>query len=295
MKPLNVAIIGLDTSHSVEFPRRMQAPDCQPQMRVEGLRAKTCLSFMTPFTNEKVLKERREQLEAWGVLVTEDFDEAVADCDVLMIEINDPALHLEYFERCVTLRKPIFLDKPLADTYENGKKIIELAAKHKVPFMSASSLRFAADLATACAAVPAPDQATVFGPLGIPAAGDGIIWYGVHCFEMLQKIMGQGAVRVDARRDSSGVVTIVEYPDNRRGIVELTEGVYKYGGTLRKKEDVASYVVDSSMIYTEELRLINEFFRTGQAPLTPEDTLEVMRLLDAALESANKKEAVLLT
>ncbi len=295
MKPLNVAIIGLDTSHSVEFPRRMQAPDCQPQMRVEGLRAKTCLSFMTPFTNEKVLKERREQLEAWGVLVTEDFDEAVADCDVLMIEINDPALHLEYFERCVTLRKPIFLDKPLADTYENGKKIIELAAKHKVPFMSASSLRFAADLATACAAVPTPDQATVFGPLGIPAAGDGIIWYGVHCFEMLQKIMGQGAVRVDARRDSSGVVTIVEYPDNRRGIVELTEGVYKYGGTLRKKEDVASYVVDSSMIYTEELRLINEFFRTGQAPLTPEDTLEVMRLLDAALESANKKEAVLLT
>ncbi len=294
MEPLNVAIIGLDTSHSVEFPRRMQAPDCQPQMRVEGLRAKTCLSFLTPFTNEKVLKERREQLEAWGVLVTEDFDEAVADCDVIMIEINDPALHLEYFTKCAALRKPIFLDKPLADTCENGKAIIELAAKHKIPFMSASSLRFAADLGTACQAVPEPDQATVYGPLGIPAAGDGIIWYGVHCFEMLQKIMGRGAVRVDARRDSSGVVTIIEYPDQRRGIVELTEGVYKYGGTLRKKEDVASYVVDSSMIYTEELRLINDFFRTGQASLTPEDTLEVMRLLDAALESADKGEAVLL-
>ena len=98
---IRVAIIGLDTSHSVEFPRRMQAPDCPEKNRVEGLRAVTCLRFETPFTNKQVLDERQKQLEAWGVKVTEDFDEAVSDCDAIMIEINDPAYHLEYFKKCM--------------------------------------------------------------------------------------------------------------------------------------------------------------------------------------------------
>ena len=61
---IRVALIGLDTSHSVEFPRRMQAPDCPEQLRVEGLRAVSCLRFETPFTNKQILDERQKQLEA---------------------------------------------------------------------------------------------------------------------------------------------------------------------------------------------------------------------------------------
>lgn len=292
MKEIRIALIGLDTSHAVEFPRRMQAPDCDPDMRVDGLRAVSCFRFMTRFTDEKILQERQEQLEAWGVRVTDCFDEAVLDCDAIMIEINDPALHLAYFERCAALRKPIFLDKPLADSYVNGKRITEMAQKMKIPVFSASSLRFSSQLRTACRAVPEPQQTTVFGPLGKPAVGDGIIWYGVHCFEMLQRAMGKGAVRVDARRDPSGVVSIVTYPDNRRGIVELTEGVYTYGGTLRKGTQVSSYVVDSKMIYTEELRQIKTFFESGQIPLDLEDSLEVMTLMDAAAQSCQLKKPV---
>jgi hypothetical protein len=71
---IKVAIIGLDTSHSVEFPRRMQAPDCPEKNKVEGLRSVTCLRFETPFTNKEVLDERQKQLEAWGVKVTDDWD-----------------------------------------------------------------------------------------------------------------------------------------------------------------------------------------------------------------------------
>ena len=45
--------IGLDTSHSVEFPRRMQAPDCPEKNKVEGLKAVTCLRFET-LTNAEI-------------------------------------------------------------------------------------------------------------------------------------------------------------------------------------------------------------------------------------------------
>jgi len=282
---IRVAIIGLDTSHSVEFPRRMQAPDCPEQNRVEGLRAVTCLRFETPFTNKQVLDERQQQLEAWGVKVTEDFDEAVSDCDAIMIEINDPAYHLEYFKKCMKLNKPIFLDKPLADNYENGKAIYDLAKGNNVKVISSSPLRYSHNLVDACNKVQKPMQMYCYGPLGIPPVGSGIIWYGVHCFEMLEKAMGLGALSVDVKKDDAGAVAIVEYSDKRRGIVELTVGAYAYGGTLRAGNDNASYIVDGSMFYTEELREIYKFFKTGEASLSIDDALEVMNMLDAAAQS----------
>ena len=97
---VKVAIIGLDTSHAVAFPQLMQDPATPAESKVPELRAVTCLRFETPFQNKDGLDKRQEYLESIGVKVTENFDEAVADCDAILIEINDPSLHLEYFEKC---------------------------------------------------------------------------------------------------------------------------------------------------------------------------------------------------
>lgn len=289
---IKVAIIGLDTSHSTEFPLRMQAPDCPAETRVEGIRAVTCLRFKTPFIDDENLDERQQQLEAWGVKVTDNFDEAVANCDAIMLEINDPAYHLEYFKKCVDLNKPIFLDKPFADTYENAKIIYDLIKEKNIKVISASSLRYSRNLLDACNAVPVPERAFIYGALGIPPVGSGVIWYGVHCFEMLQRAMGPGAISVDARKDNAGAVAIVEYPDKRRGIVELTLGNYVYGGSLKAKELNESYIVNGSMYYTEQLREICSFFKTGEASIKIEDALEVMNMLDAAAQSYETGKSV---
>ena len=282
-KEIKVGVIGLDTSHSVEFIKRMQAPDCPAEQRVTGLRATACLRFETPFQNKDGLDARQKQLEDWGVKVTEDFAVAVADCDAVMIEINDPARHLEYFRKCAVLVKPIYLDKPLADTLTNGKAIAELVAERGLKIMSCSSLRFVPGLVQACATVAAPTQATTFGPLGKAPAGSSIVWYGVHAFEMLERVMGRGAAEMTVVKDRSGVVAVIGYEDGRRGVVELTEGGWSYGGCIRNKAGAAaSYVVDMSRAYTMQLAEVETFFRTGIAPLAIADTVEIMALLDAA-------------
>lgn len=284
-KETKVAVIGLDTSHSIAFTELMQSPDCPPDKRVAGLRAVSCLSFSTPFQNEEGLDARQKTLESWGVKVTTDFDEAVADCDAVMLEINDPAYHLEYFEQCADLGKPIFLDKPMADNIENGRKIFDMARSRKLKVFSSSTLRFVPQLMEACAGMPEPQTVTTYGPLGKAPAGSSLIWYGVHAFEMLQRAMGPGAARVRAVSNSAGVVSVVEYADGRRGVVELTEGAYIYGGCLKNKEKAVPYVVDMSRHYPDLLIQIERFFRTGEAPIDLETTLEVMAMLDAAERS----------
>jgi predicted dehydrogenase len=284
-KQIRVALIGLDTSHTIEFARLMVDPECSNEKRITGLKPTRCLRFNTPFQAEEGLNSRQKTLEGWGVKVTTDFNEAVGDCDAIMLEINDPAYHLEYFEKCVNLGKPIFLDKPMADTIENGKKIFDYVKSKNLKVFSASSLRHTRDMLRAIKNIPSPSLATVYGPLGIAPAGSSVVWYGVHAFEMLEKIMGPGAQSVQCVRDEAGTICVVRYPDKRRGVVELTEEVYTYGGTIRNKEKSESYFADMSWMYYDEVKEIEEFFRTGNSPVKIEETLEIMAMLDAAEKS----------
>jgi predicted dehydrogenase len=291
---LKVALIGLDTSHTIEFARRMQAPDCPPDQKVPGLRATACLRFPTPFQAAAGLDARQKTLEGWGVRVTTRFEEAVADCDAVLLEINDPALHLEYFERVASLGKRVFLDKPLADTLANGRKVAALAAARKVPVFSASSLRFVPQLLAACQEVPRPLLASAYGPVGKAPAGSSIVWYGVHAFEMLQRAMGRGALGVFARADEAGVTAVVRYPEKRRGVVELSYASWAYGGSLRDDKRIVPFVNDASRLYSDLLLKVGDFLRGGPLPVAMEDTLEVMGMLDAAQRSADsgREEAV---
>lgn len=277
-----IAIIGLDTSHTIEFTRRLQSPDCPEGQRVEGLKVVRCMRFPTPFQNEEGLDKRQKQLEDWGVKVSTDFDETVTGCDSVMIEINDPSRHLEYIKKCSVLGKQIFLDKPLADNFENGKKICEIIKKKNLRIFSSSSLRFVPELKEACNAITSPMYVYVYGTLGKAPSGSSIVWYGVHTFEMLQRTMGPGAIGVFTEKDSAGVVCVVRYPGNRRGIVELTNDVYLYGGCLRNKEKSVPFTVNMENAYSGELREIAGFFNGGNPPVKIEDTLEIMAMLDAA-------------
>jgi predicted dehydrogenase len=289
---IRVALIGLDTSHAIEFARRLQAPDCDDDQRVSGLAVVSCLRFATPFQSEAGLDERQAMLEGWGIKVTTDFDEAVGNCDALIVTINDPSFHQEYFARSAGLGKPIFLDKPLAGNLASGRAIVELAEVRNIPFFSASSLRFVPQLEEACRQMPTPQFVHVFGPLGQAPSGSSIVWYGVHSFEMLQRALGSGAQSVRVFKDENGVTAIVSYADNRRSVVELNNGAYVYGGSLRDPKRAVPFVADMTYAYRDLLLLIEAFFRTGQAPLSPQDTLEIMALLDAtehALQSGREE------
>ena len=127
---IKLAIVGLDTSHTIQFTKLIQG-DPPAGMKVEGLRVVKAMRFPSPFQSEKDQDGRQAQLEKWGVTVTRSLEEAAADASALMLEINDPALHLQYFKQAAELGKPIFLDKPLAGTFEDGQAICELARKKR--------------------------------------------------------------------------------------------------------------------------------------------------------------------
>lgn len=289
-----IAVIGLDTSHSVAFPQMMQDPEIPEERKISGLRVVSCLRFPTAFQSDEGLDSRQKYLESIGVKVTEDFDEAVADCDAIMIEINDPALHLEYFARCAPLGKPIFLDKPFADTVENMCKIIDIAQKYNVRFFTASSLRFDIDLVEGLEKGLAVAKADVWGCIGIAPKGSSLIWYGCHAFEMLQRIMGRGAETVSGVHKDGTYLFLVTYKDGRTGTVELNVGG-QYGAVLRTAENDGLYIKSTGRVpfYYMEMKEFVKFLN-GEQPVALEDSVEVMAMQQAAEKSlaSGKAETV---
>ena len=282
-KKIKAAIVGMDTSHAVEFPKFLHDPAMEPEFRVNSVKVTRALRFETPFQNKAGLDQRQQYLEGIGVKVTEDFDEAVADCDAIFMEINDPSLHLEYFRKCAPLGKPIFLDKPFADTLDHTVEILKLAKEHKVRFFTASSLRFDANIVKAHEEMPEIEQGLTWGPLGPAAAGSSIIWYGIHTFEMLEKIMGTGAIAVTSVPDRCGVVCTVAYGDGRRGVVQLTKGNYSYGGILRKgRENKMFTFVGGKHLYHNLVADIGNFFRGKYEGVPLKESFEIMAMLEAA-------------
>ena len=281
MNPIKVAIIGLDTSHSVALPKLMQDPAEKDQ--IKELRATRCLRFETPFQNKAGLDERQAYLESIGVLVTTDFDEAVADCDAIMLEINDPSYHLEYFEKCAKLGKPIFLDKPFADTIANTRKIMQIAKENNIRYFTASSLRFDIDIVEGLEGVENVVSAKVWGPVGNAPAGSSIVWYGVHAFEILNRVMGSGATAISGSADLNGYVFHVIYADGRRGIVELSTNCWKYGAVYRTADQKSDIVQVTGRVpfYRMLLKEIVKFFN-GEQPVALEDSVEIMAMLAAA-------------
>lgn len=286
---IKVAIIGLDTSHSIKCTKLMQDPDCPKDQRVPGLRAISCLRFKTPFQNKEGLDSRQQQLERWGVNVTTNFEEAIDGCDAIMLEINDGSYHLEYFKKVAALGKPVFLDKPLATTLADGRAIIRLVKKHKTRVWSGSSVPFCPEIAKITSQVSDVSICHTFGAMGKAPAGDSLIWYGVHTFEMLQRIMGPGPKSVQAIETKQSIISVINYDNERHGVVEAISGCYTYGGcvhgTVKGNQQVIQFQCNSQYNHRNLLRHIKAFFNGAPAPVDMATTFEGLAMMTAARKS----------
>ena len=60
----------------------------------------------------------------------------------MLLESVDGRVHLEQARQIFAGKKPVFIDKPLAATYDDAREIAKLAKAAGVPWFSSSSLRF---------------------------------------------------------------------------------------------------------------------------------------------------------
>jgi UDP-2-acetamido-3-amino-2,3-dideoxy-glucuronate N-acetyltransferase len=84
-----------------------------------------------------------EAAQKYKARATDDLADVIADPDVKSIAIAAPASeHYELARRCLVADKHVFVEKPLALHLEDGRKLVELAHRHKRLLMVGHILQY---------------------------------------------------------------------------------------------------------------------------------------------------------
>jgi hypothetical protein len=285
-KPLKVGIIGLDTSHVEAFTKLLNDPKAKGDLA--GVRVVAGFPGGTdiPSSRDRVAGFTKTLKEKYGVEIVDSIDALLKKVDYVLLESVDGRPHLEQVKPVLKAGKPVFIDKPIAGSLADAIQIYDLAREYKVPCFSSSSLRYSPTLAGLKNNPKLGDVigCLSYGPCSLEPHHPDLFWYGVHGVEALYAVMGTGCESV----------TRISTPDT-----DLATGVWKDGrvgsfrGIRKGKADYGVVVFGSKDVVAEKSHggyeplvvEICKFFRSGKAPVSAEETVELFAFMEAADES----------
>lgn len=129
---IKVGMVGLDTSHAVEFTRIFQQLEAtQPDAVIKVVAGFPGGSDL-PISQQRV-PEFTTQMKELGVEIVHDIDSLLDRVDALMLESVDGEVHLEQAQQVMSAGKPIFIDKPLANSVDAAFEILRLSTNTLCP------------------------------------------------------------------------------------------------------------------------------------------------------------------
>ena len=288
---LKLGVIGTDTSHATAFTGLLNNPTAPDH--ISGARVVAAYKGGSPDIEEsakRVDEYAAEIQNKWSVKLVSSIADLCPLVDGILLESVDGRPHLAQFREAVKCGKPVFIDKPLAATLADARAIAELAASAKVPWFSASTLRFSeiqdmqsADVTGAIVWAP--------GPMEPHHNQLDLTWYGIHGVEMLYTIMGTGCVEASRLSSPDEDVITGKWSDGRMGVVHLERPYGKYGGIAFLKGEKINAHPDVKVSYVPLVRHIVEFMQTGKPAVPNEVTLEMFAFMDAAQKSLQQNGA----
>lgn len=286
-----VGIIGLDTSHCVEFTKEMNAANPSAEYVGYKIVAAYPQGSLDIESSLKRIPGYIEEVKKMGVEIVDSIPALLQKVDVILLETNDGRRHLEQALPVLKAGKTLFIDKPIAASLADTIAIFEAAKQYKVPVFSASSLRFMSSAQEVVnGKIGKVLGADTYSPCAIEKTHPDFFWYGIHGVETLYTVMGTGCREVIRISTDSTDVAVGTWADGRIGTFRGTRtGKHNYGGTVYG--ETGNAVLGPFDGYKPLLMEIIKFFQTGNPPVKAEDTLEMCAFMEAADESKRRKGA----
>ena len=289
---LRVGMIGLDTSHVVQYLGILNDP--QHKDHVPG--AKIVAGFKGGSPDVESSRSRvdgftKTAVEKYGVKMYDTIEELAKNVDAILILSVDGRPHLDQFRRTLASKRPVFIDKPLAGSLRDCLEIARLSREHKVPVFSSSSLRYSPDSPARqpeLLAKAGPIAAAYsFGPAELESHHPDMFWYGIHAVEALYTVLGSGCEKVVRTHTKNTDVITGVWSDGRVGTMQGNRsGKAGYGVTVIGNKAAVSGGTKHS--YKPLVEDYVKFFQTGISPVPIETTIELHAFMEAADESKRR-------
>lgn len=287
---IRVGLVDFDTSHVVEFTKRLNHIDIDESQWVDGAKVVAGVPGQSKLSPERI-GPHMQALKRYGVRLYRAPEELIGQIDAVMIESVDGSVHRERARPFLERGMPTFVDKPFTCSLADARALVDLADRTHAPLFSSSSLRYAPEVVAAREASQAPGSllgVETHGPAPLDETGrnPGLFHYGIHPVEILYTLMGPGCSRLSCIGGDAGEVVTGAWKDGRLGSVRgIRKGHAGYGFTTFGERSIEAHPVSTEFIYRELLKPVVAMFQCGRPPIDPRETLEIVAFIEAALQS----------
>ena len=280
-RDLRAGIIGTDTSHVPAFTKAFRD---HPEWRIKVVAAYKGGSPDLPISANRLEGFARTIASDYGVELVDSIEALIAKVDVVLLESVDGRPHLAQVTPVLKAGKRVFIDKPLAASLEDARRIIDLSRQTGTAIFSSSSVRYHSDIPKmrtmpwigSVTRVQANYQLT---PLD---HHPDLYYYGIHGVEALYAVMGPGCMRLTRKVTADGDVTTCVWRDGRVGVYNgLMKGDPKMP-VLQLTGSKGSADTGGPSNYDGLVTEIAQFLQTGRSPVPLEETLEIFEFMTAA-------------
>lgn len=282
---LRIGIIGTDTSHAGAFTSILNDPK-NPNY-IPGARVVAAFKGGSPDLKEsasRVDQYANDLATKYGVEIVPDIPTLLSKVDAVLLESVDGRPHLAQAKPVIAAGKPLFIDKPLSSNLADAREIDRLAKAKGVKYFSSSTLRFAPFLLAM--QQPGIKGAITWGPGPLEEHHQlDLSWYAVHPIEMLYTLMGVGCVEVTRTISDGAEVITGRWKDGRIGTVRTLKPYGEFGAVAFLEKKVIQSPEKTTFSYVPLVQKIIHFFKTGESPIPPGETLEMFAFMDAAQRS----------
>jgi len=283
--PMRIGIIGLDTSHAPAFTKLFnQRPAAEG---LEGFRVIAAYPHGSRDIESSYsrIPKYTETVRELGVEIVDSVDQLLEKVDAVLLETNDGKPHLDQTLRVFRSGKPVFIDKPVAQDLAHTVAIYRAAEQHDALMFSSSSLRFNSTVQAARSGhFGAVLGCDAYSPCALEPSHTDLYWYGIHGCEILFTCMSTGCQSVRCVSSDDQELVVGRWSDGRIGTFRgMRHGKRGYGGHAFCGDAV--HPLGPHEGYQPLVQVIAEFFRSGEPPIDPAETIELYAFMQAAQAS----------
>lgn len=294
---LRLSAIGLETTHGYIYPAmlngydphlfRANSPELVSSIFPTGGRpsVESDVRVVACYDPDEGLAQR--VAEACLIeRVCPTLDEALKNVDGVLVLSGDAQVHRAQASPALEAGLPTFVDKPFTQTRADAEALAELADRCSAPMFCTSALRFAPQTV----ALRERLARSVGTPLVAHSIGTGEYdTYAVHSLEILFGLWGGGVTQIRGSGQPGFETAQLDYADGRRAIWQVCQpmawqfhlAVY---GTAGMDEALVVFG-DRYTIFRETAAQMVEFVQRRASPVPIDQTLEIVRLLEAVRNS----------
>lgn len=277
---IRLGIIGLDTSHVIAFTQIINNPKNNYGCKVVA--GYSGGSPDMPASADRVERFTSQLRDEFGVEIVETIEQLCEEVDGVLLESLDGRPHLKQVRPVIAAKKPVFIDKPVAASLADVIEIFRLAEENNVPCWSSSAFRYGQGIVGIKdnSDIGRVKSCDVFGSSSWTEHHPDLYLYGIHPVTALFAVMGTGCQKVTRFRTEDLDMVVGTWKDGRIGTFRDLRGgkssapvrIYGTKGMIEAKSSGYKPLVDE----------IVRFFKTGEVPVSAEETIEIYAFMSAA-------------